>query len=289
MKKDIYIIKNDINTKVYIGQAINTKERFQGHCKPSAAHNENDLVAKAIQKYGKEHFYYEILESQIEDYNDKEKYYIKQYNSLIPNGYNILSGGEEPPLMRGYEHPEAILSKEDIENLTKDLKETNLSFVELAKKYNFKSNTSIVEFNKGITYVRDISYPIRKKVYNGKLTDEDVQDIIKLLKYTYRSYINIASQYNMEYKAIKRINTGELHHLSNIEYPIRKWKATSKPGKFTYEQVTDIIFLLQNTTLSLREIAKEYNCEYRDILNIKNGTTKMYVREGLAYPLRQHN
>ena len=289
MLKDIYIIKNDINNKVYIGQAKNTKERFQGHCKPSAAHNDNDLVAKAIQEYGKQHFFYEILESQIENYNEKEKYYIKQYNSLTPNGYNILEGGDEPPIMRGYEHPEAILSKDQIKNLTKDLQETTLSFEELAKKYNFQSRASIMEFNKGLTYVRDIQYPIRKKSYIGKLTDEDVNDIIQLLKYTYRSYKDIANQYGMEYRAIKKINTGESHYNSNIEYPIRDWKATSKPGKFTYEQVTEIIYLLQNTTLSLREIAEKYSCEYRDILNIKNGNTKMYRRKELAYPLRQHN
>lgn len=289
MKKDIYIIKNDINNKVYIGQAKNAKERFQGHCKPSSAHNDNDLVAKAIQKYGKEHFYYEILESQIEDYNEKEKYYIQYYNSLRPNGYNILTGGDEPPIMRGYEHPEAILNEQDVKNLTEDLRNTNLSFVELAKKYNFKSNTSILEFNKGITYVRNIEYPIRKKAYNGKLTDEDVQDIINILKYTYRSYVNIAQQYGMEYRAIKRINTGELHYNPNMEYPIRDWRATSKPGKFTYEQITEIIFLLQNTTLSLREIAEKYKCDYKDILNIKNGTTKMYRRKNLAYPLRPNN
>lgn len=71
MLKDIYIIKNKINDKVYIGQAKNAKERFQGHCKPSAAHLNNSLISKAIKKYGKENFWYEILESQIEDYNDK--------------------------------------------------------------------------------------------------------------------------------------------------------------------------------------------------------------------------
>lgn len=290
MLKDIYIIKNDINDKVYIGQAKNAKERFQGHCKPSAAHNDNDLVAKAIQKYGKKHFYYEILESQIKNYNEKEKYYIKYYNSLTPNGYNILLGGDEPPIMKGYEHPEATLSKKDVENLTSDLKNSNISFKDLAEKYNFKSKTSISEFNKGLTYVREnISYPIRKKPLIGKLTDEDVQDIIQLLKYTYRSFKDIAEQYGMEYKAIKRINTGELHHNQKIDYPIREWKATSKPGKFTYEQVTEIIYLLQNTTLSLREIAEKYSCEYRDILNIKNGSTKMYKRKELTYPLRKNN
>lgn len=289
MKKDIYIIRNNINNKVYIGQAKNAKERFQGHCKPSSAHNDNDLVAQAIQKYGKEHFWYDILEHQVENYNERERYFIKLFNSLVPNGYNILEGGDEPPIKKGYEHPEAKLSKENIEELTQDLKETTESFDSLAKKYGFKSRTSISEFNKGLTYVRDISYPIRQESHIGKLTEEDVQDIIQLLQYTYRSYTNIAEQYGVEYRAIKKINSGELHHKDNIEYPIRDWKATSKPGKFTYEQITEIIFLLQNTTLSLREIAGKYNCEYRDILNIKNGTTKMYKRKDLTYPLRSHN
>lgn len=289
MKKDVYIIKNDINDKVYIGQAKDAKSRFQAHCKPSSAHSENDLVAKDIQKYGREHFSYEILESQVEDYNEKEKYYIRQYNSLLPYGYNIMEGGDQPPIMKGYEHPESLLDEESVWNLTNDLKYTDLSFVELAKKYNFESNTSISEFNNGITYVRDIEYPIRKEVYNGKLTNKDVQDIINILKYTYRSYSDIASQYGLEYKAIKRINSGELHYDPNIEYPIRDWRATNKPGKFTYEEVSEIIYLLQNTTLSLREIAEKYNCEFRDIVNIKNGTQKMYRRKDLAYPLRPNN
>ena len=43
MVKDIYIIKNDINEKVYIGQAIDVKQRFQSHCKPSAATLNNEL------------------------------------------------------------------------------------------------------------------------------------------------------------------------------------------------------------------------------------------------------
>ena len=82
MKKDIYVIKNDINNKVYVGQAINTKQRFQNHCKPSSS-KYNDLVSRAIQKYGKSHFWYEILESQIENYDEREKYWISYYNICL--------------------------------------------------------------------------------------------------------------------------------------------------------------------------------------------------------------
>ena len=41
-----YIIENDINNKVYIGQAIDAKIRFQSHCKPSAATLNNELIGK---------------------------------------------------------------------------------------------------------------------------------------------------------------------------------------------------------------------------------------------------
>lgn len=289
MKKDIYIIRNDINDMVYVGQAKNSKQRFQSHCKPSAATRDNEYIAKAIQTYGKEHFWYEILESQVKDYDEREKYWIKHFNSIIPNGYNILAGGENPPSLRGIEHPESKLSAAQVEELSNDLKNTPLNFVELAKKYGFKSNTSISEFNRGLTYVRKISYPIRQEHTNGKLSDQDVKDIIKLLKFTYRTFEDIGAQYGVEARTISRINKGLSHKNEQQDYPIRTWKATSSPLKLTYEEVSEIIFLLVSSDLSLREIAKKFDVEYKDILNIKNGTTKAYRRKGLTYPLRNNN
>lgn len=288
MKKDIYIIKNDINNLVYVGQALNSKERFGGHCKPSTA-KKGERIAQAIQQFGRKHFWYEILEHQIENYNERERYWIKYYNCKKPNGYNDTDGGEEPPGYAGVEHPESVLTQEQVDSLTEDLKNTNLKFSALAKKYGFKERTSVYEFNNGLTYYRDIDYPIRKDCYNGKLSDADVDNIINLLKYTYQSFEEIGKKYNVEAKAISRINRGVFHKKENQEYPIRKWKATAHPLKLSYDEVTKIISLLQSTKLSLREIARQFNVEYRDILGIKNGTTKAYRREGLTYPLRANN
>lgn len=71
MKKDIYIITNDINDKVYVGQSINPEDRFKSHCKKNY---DNSLIDAAIQKYGKEHFQMQILEKDLENYNEREKY-----------------------------------------------------------------------------------------------------------------------------------------------------------------------------------------------------------------------
>lgn len=265
---------------------MDSKSRFQSHCKPSSANS--SYIGKAIQFYGKEHFWYEILETQVEDYNDKEQYWISKYNSLIPFGYNLLVGGEEPPIYRGIDNVSSILSCKQVESLTKDLQETAVSMSDLAEKYGFKSCTSVSEFNKGLTYVRSIDYPIRKEILigNGKLTSSQILEIVQLLKYTYRSYEDIAKQYGVEYRTIGRINKGIFHHNKTEQYPLRDGKMTSIPPKFTYEQVTDIIRLLIHTPLSLREIAKRFNAEYVDILKIKNGTTKVYRRRDLTYPLR---
>lgn len=219
--KDIYIIENDINDKVYIGQAIDAKIRFQSHCKPSAATLNNELIGKAIQKYGREHFSFRILESQIEDYNEKERYWISYYNSLAPNGYNLLAGGEAPPVMGGASHPEAKLTKKQVEELTLDLKNGVLTTQELLKKYDFTSRTSINDFNKGKTYHRDIEYPIRKR-YIGKLTDEDIDEIIYQLRNTTRTYKDIGADYDVEGRAISRIDKGIFHKQDGIEYPIRR-------------------------------------------------------------------
>ena len=288
MKKDIYIIKNDINNKVYIGQSNNSKTRFQTHCKPSAAYRNNEIIGRAIQKYGKEHFWYEILESQIDNYNERERYWINKYNSIVPNGYNLLSGGDEPPLLCGENAPTSMLTKQQITALTDDLKNTQITMDDLANKYGFSSAVSISEFNLGKTYTRDIEYPIRKENVR-KLNHANVLEIVDMLKHTYLSYEEIADKYCVEYRTISRIHRGMSHRLPNEKYPIRNGKLGSKKPNLNYSQVTSIIVLLQTTDLSLRAIAKIKNCNYRDVLEIKNGTNKLYRRTNLTYPLRPNH
>lgn len=283
IKKDIYIIKNDINNKVYIGQSLNAEQRFKSHCKKN---RDNSLIDAAIQKYGKEHFWYEILEKQVENYNERERYWIKHYNSLKPKGYNIQSGGEEPPIFYGDDHPNTKLSDEQVKLLKNDLATTNIPLSQLASKYNI-SKKQVLRINQGLSreQLGEI-YPIRKTPnINGKLTEEQVDEIIEILKYTYRFNGDIARQYGVEVHTISKINQGTLHKRVNIQYPIRPWKSCGIV-LFTYEQVTDIINEIQTTNHSLNSIAKKYNVNQHTIKTICSGTSKKYRRENLHYPLR---
>lgn len=88
----IYIAKNKITGKAYIGQTIGSLvRRINQH----ANSNRQDYFHKALRKYGKENFEWEVLEkaADIEHLNQLEAAYIAKYNTLIPYGYNLATGG----------------------------------------------------------------------------------------------------------------------------------------------------------------------------------------------------
>jgi group I intron endonuclease len=88
----IYKITNLVNNKVYIGQSTRVSRVIERKYKGSGK-----VIHLAIKKYGWENFKVEILEyaENQNELNDKEPAYIKHYNSLAPNGYNIKKGGAQ--------------------------------------------------------------------------------------------------------------------------------------------------------------------------------------------------
>ena len=87
----IYKITNIINNKLYIGQTINpVKDRFKRHINDAFKENPlNTHFARAIRKYGKENFIWEIIDTanSEEELKLKEQYWIRYYDA-INNGYN---------------------------------------------------------------------------------------------------------------------------------------------------------------------------------------------------------
>lgn len=86
----IYLVTNKINLKVYVGQTIQPlKKRWKSH------QSKGCILYNSIQKYGKENFTIEQIDSaeNIEELNEKEIYWISFYNSISPVGYNLRLGG----------------------------------------------------------------------------------------------------------------------------------------------------------------------------------------------------
>ena len=110
----IYKWTNKINQKSYIGQSINIQERQKKHIAASyypKSNTYNTAFHKAIRKYGVDQFDFDILcICKVEELDVLEKFYIEKFNSFVPNGYNMTTGGENP---RCCNHR---YSEEDIQN-----------------------------------------------------------------------------------------------------------------------------------------------------------------------------
>lgn len=100
----IYIIKNNINGKCYVGQSVKLRSRIKDHLRNIQSHKLDLPVYRAIWKYGWHNFTLDILESFIPDpdiTNDElikkldqlEIKYIEKYEAYT-KGYNCTVGGD---------------------------------------------------------------------------------------------------------------------------------------------------------------------------------------------------
>lgn len=98
----IYIIKNTVNHKVYVGQThMTVRLRFQDHLS-AVRHGKDYVIGKAIRKYGEDKFYVIPIDTVIADtekeltklLNNKETYWINLFDSTNTKyGYNMSIGG----------------------------------------------------------------------------------------------------------------------------------------------------------------------------------------------------
>ena len=94
----IYKATNVRNGKCYVGKSTKSLQRRRTE-HVSKNNQVNTVFKKAIEKYGKESFTWEVLETcSIELLDEREKYYIEQCESLITqHGYNMTLGGDGAP------------------------------------------------------------------------------------------------------------------------------------------------------------------------------------------------
>jgi group I intron endonuclease len=115
----VYKTTNLINGKIYVGQHSTNKEFKKDKYIGNGIDNQNkseytdNVFCKAVRKYKYENFKCEILEycQTKKELDIREVFWIKELNSLLPNGYNMVAraGG-------GY------ISKEHYERLSREFK-----------------------------------------------------------------------------------------------------------------------------------------------------------------------
>lgn len=178
MDSGIYIIKNNINNKVYIGQSIRIKQRIANHkCLLKKGNHANDYLQKQVNKYGLENFDFTILEYiPIEKLDEREKYWIDTLQTMDRSkGYNLESGGNEGKIVS----EETRLLKVGKNNPMYGRKQSK-EFVEFIRKHNRGSS--------------------------DKLTKEDVEKIkVSLLQEI--SQLELADKFGVDHTTISKIAT----------------------------------------------------------------------------------
>lgn len=100
----VYVILNTENSKHYVGQTKKTaRVRFSEHVNNAKQENPKTVIAKAIKKYGADSFtLLEAHECESERANELEAQLIIKFNSLVPDGYNVLKFGQVSDMPDGW-------------------------------------------------------------------------------------------------------------------------------------------------------------------------------------------
>jgi group I intron endonuclease len=222
----IYKVINLINNKIYIGQTIQTlRERKRRHISCAFVSNSNVYFHKALRKYGKENFKWEIIDiaETHEELNEKEKYWIALYNSFGENGYNCTIGGDattgykhteeskekmsktlkENGALKGSNNPNSKLTEVKVLEI-KELIKNGASLSEIARRFN-TTYSIISKIKRGITWKNvgeDVSY------IKYHLTEDEVREIKILLNEKDLNQKEIAKKFNVSTDVISSINVG---------------------------------------------------------------------------------
>ena len=220
----IYKIANIKTNKCYIGETkeSNPETRWKRHLRTIAKGRGCPALQDAVQKHGVENFKFEVLiicfdESRFE----LEKQYIKKYNSMVPNGYNILEGGLGGGGFKGKKHTEKTIEKiktslknvvvtpEDRDERIKKIKETMKKVdisgkVKSSEKYKKALEEGRVGFGTGSKLKEDIKEKIRNslKEYYKKTSNKKEVNIEKHRESMAKAVGRSVSQFDLDNKFI---------------------------------------------------------------------------------------
>lgn len=245
----IYMIMRISTGQKYIGQTNDFYRRVGEHC----SHN-TMRIDKAISKYGKDDFIFQVLEilpNDIKILNNREDFWINYYNTYEnPFHYNERQGGCNYvvlPKHKAWSYADEICSL---------YQNNKISSYDLAKQFDCSSHTIVAilkENNIKIRGRRSIAFDYIDKICDlYQNNDIKISDLSKNFNCSSHTIRKILKQNNME--------------------------MDGKKNKVWYH-VDEVCRLYQNTNMSTNELGIMFNCD-RNVINriLKQNNIKVEYR-----------
>jgi group I intron endonuclease len=163
----VYLITNTINNKKYIGQTKcdDIETRWNSHRK-MLKDSIGRYLLSAYKKYGIEKFKFQIICICFDECCDTlEEYYIKKFNTLVPNGYNLKAGGKST---RHHEETKKLIGKRLKERVTDEIRQ------EMRER---SKNSTHFSYLKVYTQEEKEQISKKQKEYWANLTEEQREKI----------------------------------------------------------------------------------------------------------------
>ena len=246
----IYCIKNTINGKCYIGQAIKLQKRLKAHFSSwNSPRYEHIVLYKAFKKYGIENFEVTVLASFKDSLGwrtkvelDKlEKRYIEEYDSYN-NGYNSTLGGDGGVL--GYKHTDETKAHlREVRILQEKEKEKNSE--NWIKGRNIETNIEVVAHS--LTEMSELSKVSRFSIQKCLSKKQLLANKVWIFAKYQEEFPDVPEFGSDEYDELK---TGQFKSLSNKEEILE--------------------YIKENPYCSYGEISQNYSLCKKTFYNYKN-------------------
>lgn len=169
MTSGIYMIENQVNGKIYIGQTSDLERRKKEHLNKLKNKTHHNLhLQNSFNKYGEDNFVFKIIKKNIPYYllDSLEKRYIDIFQSNNNQyGYNLTSGGQNINFDK--------LSISCIEGKNK----TGIEHVSVVKSNTYKSGYRfrfvVKNYTKNATTIDELERKINKDGYKFNIWDMD--------------------------------------------------------------------------------------------------------------------